>query len=320
MSANRAVTSDVGAPKPRPTLLWGIDLGGTKIEGVVVSADTPTLPVAKVRIPTESDGGYDHILHRVMKVVEELKIQVGASPVSLGLSHPGSIDPHTRRLRNSNTVCMNGLPLAEDLATLSGCAVHAENDANCFTLAESCWGAATEAPIVFGVILGTGCGGGIVVGGRVLKGLQGLGGEWGHNPLFDDGPTCYCGKRGCVEQFISGPALERFYSEETGVNQALDDIYASALAGTDSAATKTIDRLIQCFGKALGTVTNIVDPHTVVIGGGVSNILDLYTRSQAELGKWIFHENPRTAIVQNKLGDSAGVYGAALVSFNAKPL
>src|ERR1035438_2229280 len=220
--------------------LFGIDLGGTKIEGAVVDPAKPGLAECRLRVPTGGARGYDHVVSQVVKLVGLLERESGVKrPACIGIGTPGAIDPPTGVLKNSNTTCLNGRRLREDLAP------------------------------------GTGCGGGVVVDGRVLDGLHGIAGEWGHNPIRGERTPCYCGRRGCVETAISGPALERFYRERTGRRLSLPEIAARA-AGGERAAAATLRRLGAKFGEAIAAVINILDPDAVVIGGGVGNLDLLY--------------------------------------------
>ena len=200
--------------------LWGIDLGGTKIEGVVLESRSNPRPLARLRIPTEAHLGYEHICGQVKKMVDMLRAETGLEPHHVGIGHPGTLDRIIGAMKNANTTCLNGMPFDRDLEKLLGVPVRLANDANCFAVAEALLGGAPEAlpgaEVVFGVILGTGVGGGWVVHDKVINGRQGLGGEWGHNFLDESGGPCYCGKTGCVETVISGPALERFYAQTTG--------------------------------------------------------------------------------------------------------
>ncbi len=296
--------------------IWGLDLGGTKIEGVILeSRENPRL-LKRLRIPTEADRGYEHILGQIEKLVNTLAAETGLRPTSLGIGHPGTLDPQTNTVKNANTTALNGRPFRDDLQKLLGFPVKLANDANCFAVAETLMGAAHEiapgAEVVFGVIMGTGVGGGVVVRGKVINGRQGIGGEWGHNPLDDSGGLCYCGQTGCVETVISGPALEKYYAKISGNALKLQDIVARSEAG-ETAAVQTMDRLVQYFGKAIAAVINILDPDVIVIGGGVGNIDRLYTDGVAEVKKWIFNPRVDTIFVKPKLGDSAGVFGAALL-------
>jgi predicted NBD/HSP70 family sugar kinase len=228
------------------------------------------------------------------------------------------MDPITGTMKNANTTALNGMPFDRDLAAiLGGIPVKLSNDANCFAVAEAHMGAAKEAvsnaEVVFGIIMGTGVGGGVVVRGNVIQGRQGIGGEWGHNLLEENGTRCYCGKYGCVETVISGPALEKYYEKISGTHRSLKDIVALDTAATDPHATATMDRLVHYFGKAVAVVINIIDPDVIVIGGGVGNIDLIYTRGVDEVRKHVFNPRLDTIFLKPKLGDSAGVFGAALL-------
>ncbi|MCS6930332.1 MAG: ROK family protein [Saprospiraceae bacterium] len=296
---------------------WGIDLGGTKIEGVVIDGQQDPRILARYRIPTEAQLGYDHILDQVALLVEELRRMTGLKPSRIGVGHPGTLDPQTGLIKNANTTALIGKPFDKDLCQRLGVPVKLSNDANCFAVAEAYLGAVPEAmpqaEVVFGVIMGTGVGGGIVVHGQVIHGRQGIAGEWGHNFLDEEGGPCYCGKIGCVETLISGPALERFYYGKTGEKRRLSEIATRATTGTDPAATDTIDRLVHYFGKAIAVVINILDPDAIVLGGGVGNIERLYSDGVAEAGKHLFNPRIDTVFLKPKLGDSAGVFGAAFL-------
>ena len=298
----------------RDDQLWGIDLGGTKIEGVVVGAADPERVIARTRIPTESALGYDHIVGRIRLVVEQLEATSRTErPGVIGIGTPGAIDPAAGTLKNSNTTCLNGKPLARDLADALGTDARLANDANCFALAEATLGAARGRDVVVGLILGTGVGGGIVVHGRVLDGLHGIAGEWGHNPLCGESTPCYCGRAGCVETVISGPALERFYESRAGERLTLAAIVDRA--GHDTAAEATLRRLTDKFGEAIAAVINILDPNAIVIGGGVGNVTRLYDPLTREaIRRRLFNPELRTELLRPALGDSAGVFGAALLT------
>lgn len=297
--------------------LWGIDLGGTKIEGVVLDPSHPSHPHCRLRVPTEASRGYDHILSQIVRLVEQMEEAVGSRrPPKIGMGTPGATEPSTGLLKNSNTTCLNGRPLRADAARALGVEILTANDANCFALAEALLGAGRGYDPVLGLILGTGVGGGIVVGGRVLEGLHGIAGEWGHNPLPGETAPCYCGRRGCVETVIAGPALERFYESCGGRRLPLRDI--ASRAGEDPAAHAAMQRLIQKFGQALAAVLNILDPAAVVIGGGVGNISALYSdEARQAICAYLFNPELRTPLLRPALGDSAGVFGAALLTLHA---
>ena len=296
------------------TRLWGIDLGGTKIEGAVLDPDRPAEPIARVRVETESSRGYDHILRRIRSVVDELATATSLPyPTAIGVGTPGTTEPATGLLKNSNTVCLNGRPLAADLSVMLGAQCRLANDANCFALAEATLGAARGRDVVLGLIIGTGVGSGIVVHGRVLQGLHGIAGEWGHNPVCGETTPCYCGRAGCVETVISGPALERFYLARSGRSATLSEIARRAGADEHDAGA-TLGRLIEKFGEAIAAVINILDPAAIVIGGGVGNVDQLYGEvTRASIRRHLFNPELRTEILRPTLGDSAGVFGAALL-------
>ena len=294
--------------------LWGVDLGGTKIECIVINADTDEILVRE-RIPTEAFNGYQHILAQIKKLIDQLIDKTGIKPTAIGFSTPGTIDPGTQLMKNSNTVCMNDQPMHADLEKTLGIKVVMANDANCFALAEANMGIVKEkypeAKVVFGIIMGTGVGGGVVVNGQVIAGKHGIGGEWGHNVLEENGEECYCGKRGCNEKVFAGPALERHYASLSGESKSLKaivDLYRNG----DEHATATMKRLFQSFGKAIHYIINVLDPDVVVLGGGVSNIDEIYTEGVKELENYIFNRRKiETVFLKPKLGDSAGVFGAA---------
>jgi len=298
---------------------FGIDLGGTKIEGVVVSAGRPAHALCRLRVPTGAARGYRHVIAQIARLVRMLERGSGGRrPAWIGFGTPGTIDPATGILRNSNTACLNGRRLADDLSAALGVEARIANDANCFALAEAAFGAGRGLGVVFGVIMGTGCGGGVVVDGRVLGGLHGIAGEWGHNPIPGERTPCYCGRRGCVETVISGPALESHYRSLSGRRARLPEIVARAAAG-DGAARRTMRRLRDKFAVAIAAVIDILDPDAVVIGGGVGNIALLYGDPTREaVGRHVFNPVVRTAFLRPLLGDSAGVFGAAMLSASSR--
>jgi predicted NBD/HSP70 family sugar kinase len=301
--------------------LWGIDLGGTKTEGVILKSSHDPQVVRRLRIPTESSKGYHHIISRISKVVQMLTEESGITPQIIGIGTPGTLDPITQTLKNSNTVCLNGMPFKKDLEQALQLPVITANDANCFALAEARMGAVQDvlphAEVVFGVIMGTGVGGGIVVNGKVLNGRQGIGGEWGHNFLDASGGVCYCGKSGCVETVIAGPSLQKFYQSLGGQPLSLPEIVKNYYSGNDPYANDTIQRLLEQFGLAVSVVINILDPDVIVLGGGVGNIDLLYTEGIKEVKKHVFNNRMDTLFLKPKLGDSAGVFGAAMLTASA---
>lgn len=293
--------------------IWGIDLGGTKIEGVILPSLNDTKPILRSRIDTEGHKGYTHIVSQINRLVEQMKQDTGLTPTKIGIGTPGVLDPILQTMKNCNSTALNGQPLKKDLEATLGIPVELANDANCFALAETHWGIvkqkAPDAKMVFGIIMGTGVGGGIVYEGKIWGGKHGIAGEWGHNFLDNSGGPCYCGKTGCVETILSGPGLQRFYKQISGSEKTLKEIVAQA--DTDPFAQQTLDRLHDYFGKAVSSITNMLDPDVIIIGGGVGNISSLYTNGIESLRQYIFNNRLDIPVLQPLLGDSAGVFGAA---------
>jgi fructokinase len=294
--------------------LVGIDLGGTKIEGAVIDSDHPTKPLCRLRVPTEAEGGYEHVLDQIVKLDWMLREQAAVElPPSLGIGTPGTLDPSTRLLRGSNTQCLNGRPLRDDLEQRLELAVSIANDANCFALAEATLGVAAGYETVFGIIMGTGCGSGLVVNGRVLNGCHGIAGEWGQIVIDPDGPASKYGTKGTIEAFLAGPALEAWYADQTGTPRKLHEIVSRMRA--DEAAAATIERLLDYFARSVSIVIDVFDPHAIVIGGGVGNIDALYSGATRDLiSSRVFSPPWRAALLRPALGDSAGVFGAAMLA------
>ncbi|MBB4080815.1 putative NBD/HSP70 family sugar kinase [Lewinella aquimaris] len=294
---------------------FGIDLGGTKIEGVVL--DEQGNVVERRRIPTEREGGYDHILSRIARVVTEMETATGVIAESVGIGTPGTIDPPTGLMKNSNTVVLNDRPIGRDLERLIGKPLTLANDANCFAVAETLMGCVPEqvpdARVVFGVILGTGTGGGVVVNGKIIGGAQGIGGEWGHTFLDHSGGYCYCGRVGCTEQILAGPSLERYYLRMSGRSLSMREIVPRYRSGNDPAATRTLERFFHYFAKGIANIINVLDPDAIVLGGGLGNIDELYTHGVPQVVDHLFNPRMDTRFLRPKLGDSAGVFGAALL-------
>jgi predicted NBD/HSP70 family sugar kinase len=289
----------------------GVDLGGSKIEIAALDGAGNFLLRRRVASPSSS---YAAIVDAVVALIEDAERELG-SRCPVGIGTPGSISRVTGRLRNSNTVCLNGRPLAADLEARLGRAIRMANDANCFALSEAIDGAAAGARAVFGVILGTGVGGGIVVDGRVLDGANGIAGEWGHNPLplpqTDDLPlpACYCGRAGCIETYLSGPGLAADHFRHTG--ERLD---ARAIAaGADAACRATLARYCERLARSLATIVNVLDPEVIVLGGGLSNIDALYDEVPRRWTRYVFSDAVATRLVKNRHGDSSGVRGAAFL-------
>jgi fructokinase len=294
------------------TVRIGVDLGGTKTEAVVVQlgGDEPKV-IAKKRVATERERGYEHIVEATRALVVDVAKDAGLSALpDVGVGMPGSVSRRTgdELVKNSNTTVLNGKPFRADLARALAVNVRFANDANCFALAEATWGAARDARVAFGVIMGTGVGGGVVFDRKSWDGAQGIAGEWGHVVLDPvNGAACYCGKRGCVETYLSGPAIERAYRERTGKDARLPEI-ATADDGRELIAER-----VDVFGRALAMVIDVLDPDVVVLGGGVSNLEIFYEEGPKAVARWVFNDVLETRIVKHALGDSAGVLGAALL-------
>ncbi|NHZ86051.1 MAG: ROK family protein [Planctomycetia bacterium] len=289
----------------------GIDLGGTKIEGILLDKTGNILE--RKRIPTNRQNGYEYIIDKIANLISDLQV-ISKIETIVGICTPGTIAPHTGKIKNSNTVCLIGKPFKEDIESEIGCKINMDNDANCFAIAETKLGAAKNYNIVFGVIIGTGVGGGIVINGKVHHGRMSIAGEWGHHTLYPDGNLCYCGRRGCVETYISGPSLEKRWKELTGETQSLPYIIAGAEQlpkYKEKLYLKWKQELLRNFGIALANVIDILDPDIVVLGGGVSNIPFLYNEGIKSVYQNVFSDDVDTPILKNKLGDSAGVFGAA---------
>lgn len=297
------------------SLRIGIDLGGTKIEGIVLDGSRE---VARLRVPTPRDD-YEATLAAMVSVVSELEARA-RDKATVGVGIPGAISPSTGFVKNANSVWLIGRPLVDDLSSRLGRPVRIANDANCFAISEATDGAAAGAPVVFGVIIGTGTGGGIVVRGEPLIGANAIAGEWGHNPLpwadagDEPAPECYCGKRGCIETYLSGPGFAADYARRSGTSEAVPRIIDRAANG-EADAVQTLDRYLSRMARALAAVINTLDPDVIVVGGGLSNIDAIYERVPGLWGRWIFSaglgEVARTRLVCARHGDSSGVRGAA---------
>ncbi len=296
--------------KNAPELRFGLDLGGTKIEGAIL--DKKGRVTFRKRVDTNQEEGYETILKNLALLYDQMKKDAGGKYHTLGIGTPGAISLRTGKLKNSNTVCLNGRLSLKILERLFKRPLTIENDANCFAMAEALLGAGRGYQRVFGVIIGTGCGGGIVERGAMIKGLQGIAGEWGHMAIDPKGPACYCGSRGCVETFISGGGLEKLYRNQYKKALPLPEIVA-AFRMKDRRAMKFMGHFFRNFGRSMANLINVLDPDVVVLGGGVSNIVELYTAGVHEVKKQVFGDDFRTPIVKHQLGDSAGVIGAALL-------
>ena len=291
------------------TLRLGIDLGGTKIEGILI--DEQFQVIKRERVPTRREEGYQAILSRIVKLAKSIIKDVPDLESPIGICTPGTIESETGLLKNSNTVCLIGKPIQNDMERELGIPVVMENDANCFALAEATIGAAKKYNVVFGVILGTGCGGGITMLRNIHRGANRIAGEWGHHCLVPGGRECYCGNRGCTEAYISGTALEKEWFELSGERSRVTDIIES---GKYKNHPEWKENFLKNFGRGLANVIDILDPHAIVIGGGLSRIDFLYTEGKESVYKETFSKIVRTPILKNKLGDSAGVFGAAMLA------
>lgn len=291
----------------------GIDAGGTKIE--IIALDDNGQVCLRQRVPTPQ-GDYAATINSMVQLVHKAEQSLG-SPASVGVGMPGALSALNGRVKNANSVCLNGQPLKADLEAALQREVRLANDANCFALSEATDGAAAGAKIVFGVILGTGTGGGLVVNGRVLEGANAIAGEWGHNampwpePGEYPGPRCYCGRHGCIETFLSGPGFLQRHNEQTGQSLTGVEALVDAAVQGDAACAGSLLRYTQQLARALAHVINIVDPDVIVLGGGLSNISSLYEAVPALWSQWVFSDQVVTALRPAKFGDSSGVRGAA---------
>ncbi len=286
----------------------GIDLGGTKIEGILLDEKYNT--IQRKRIETRQENGYDSIVQSIISLINELRAKTDEK-TSVGICTPGVTGADSGLIKNSNTQCLIGMPLKKDLENVLGFEIVMENDANCFALAESVLGSAKGHDVVFGVIIGTGVGGGIVINGTLHKGRTNIAGEWGHHTLHPNGNECYCGKQGCVETYISGPALEKRWFEITGKKESLQSIVQDL---SDEKAKQWKKEFLENFGTSLANVIDILDPDVIVLGGGVSNIQFLYDQGKKAVYDKVFSDSIETPILKNSLGDSAGVFGACLLN------
>lgn len=290
----------------------GIDLGGTKIEGIAIADDGAERLRRRIVAPR---GDYANTLAALTGLVHDIEHELGVRG-TVGVGIPGTISPVTGLVKNANSTWLNGWPLAPDLERLLDRPVRFANDANCFALSEATDGSAAGAAVVFGVIIGTGTGGGVVIEGRVVTGANAIAGEWGHNPLpaargpESPGPACYCGRRGCIEMFLSGPGLARDYAESGGASVTAEEVAARSAAGealADAALARYEDRM----ARALASVINILDPDVIVLGGGLSNVDRLYVNVLRLWAPHIFSDRVTTRLVRAMHGDASGVRGAA---------
>lgn len=298
---------------PPSLIRIGIDLGGTKTEGIALGAAGEER--ARFRVPTPR-GDYDATVRTIANLVAQLERATGSAGATVGVGIPGTISPATGLVKNANSTWLIGKPFDRDLAAALERPVRIENDANCLAVSEAADGAGAGCGVVFAAILGTGCGAGIVVDGRPLGGRNAIGGEWGHNPLpwpTDDerpGPACYCGKSGCLETFVSGPAVAADHRRVTGADLTAESIAAQAERG-DAAARATLGRLVDRLGRGLAGIVNVLDPDVIVLGGGLSNLDFLYAALPPAIARWTFSDSVDTPVRRAAHGDSSGVRGAA---------
>jgi len=285
----------------------GIDLGGTKIECIVLENQKE---IFRDRILTESEKGSDHILNQIHQIYQKAILFIENQKHSLGICTPGSISPDTNLLRNSNTTCLNGLPFKKILEDKLDHPLSIENDANCFALAEAVMGAGQDHAFIFGVIMGTGCGGGFVHNKKLRVGPNLISGEWGHSILHTNGHTCYCQKQGCVETYISGGGLSKILNNH-GIHLSVEAFFKKE--EKNNIESRIYQNFMNDFAQAMGNIINSIDPDIIILGGGLSNVDSLYTDGINAINQYIFSETLKTPILRNQLGDSAGVFGAALL-------
>lgn len=300
----------------------GIDFGGTKIEGIVLRSNFENAEniddfiLYKERIDTQASMGYDHLIIRLSDFIGQIlqKVKIKPDNCTVGIGLPGSIIRRTGYVKNSNTTCLNNKPFWTDVQKELSMPIVFENDANCFTLAEAVWGAGKSYNVIFGVILGTGVGGGIVINKRILSGLQNIAGEWGHSLLIPDSRLCYCGKKGCIETYLSGPAFRKYELDVHELNLNSHEFSRNWDNGEyihNPSAKKAVDHYCKYFGMAISNVINILDPDAVILGGGMSNTSFIYTQGVEYVKEYVFNDELLTPIKKATLGDSAGVFGAA---------
>jgi len=285
----------------------GIDLGGTKIEGILL--DENFNEITRKRISTNQDQGYDSILKSISSLIQDLHTKSN-SDASIGICTPGIISKNTGLIKNSNTQCLIGKPLKNDLENILEQKISMENDANCFALAEATLGAGKNFDLVFGVIMGTGVGGGVIIRKKIHTGRANIAGEWGHHCVRPDGNSCYCGNNGCIETYISGPALERYWTKLTYKTEPLHEIVKKLDTETGKIWKEDF---LENFGLGLANVIDILDPDAIILGGGVSNIDFLYDEGKNVVYEKVFSDQIDTPILKNELGDSSGVFGACMI-------
>lgn len=296
--------------KKRKTFSLGIDLGGIKTEGVVLDRDLKVL--FRKRIPTQKEKGYEHLIKDIAFLYDEMVDLIDNKAHTFGIGTSGSISKKTGFIKNSNLAILNSTPFIQDLEKAINRKVAWQNDSNCFVLAEANFGAGKGKKRVFGAIMGSGIGGGMIFDGKLINGLQSLAGEWGHSIISSYGPQCHCGKIGCIETFISGPSVERKYKEMFEEEISMQEIVKRYRLG-DEKSRIIMSEFFLYFGKSVSNLIAILDPEIIILGGGLSNIDELYTIGLSKVKDFVFNDELTTPIVRNKCGDSAGVLGAALI-------
>ena len=295
--------------KTDPPYKIGIDLGGTKTE--IILLDPHDKVLHRQRTATPQAQGYQAIVNTVRRLcLETVRLLPQRADYTVGIGIPGMVDQATQRVHNANTTCMIGKPFQTDIENLIGKPVRVANDANCFTLAESLHGAAKGYAFVFGIIMGTGCGGGICINGVIRQGPHGIAGEWGHFSIDPQGARCYCGNRGCIETKISGSGVEAAFFKRYAKKRNMLEI-VQGYRNAEPQCRKAFERFLDDFGRCVGGLISVLDPDAVVLGGGLSNIDELYTLGTERMRRYAFHRDVKTPLLKNKFGDSAGVFGAA---------
>ncbi len=296
----------------------GIDFGGTKIEIIVLSPADETIFRERVQTPTRFNDNYGETIKKIKTLFNKaLNVLPERAEFTIGVGIPGTLDKSSGIVQNANTTWLANRHFCRDLEKTLGCKVFMENDANCFTLAEASGGAAKGYPMVFGIIMGTGCGGGLCINGTIHSGRHGIAGEWGHFAFDPQGEKCFCQNIGCIDTKLTGPGLSKSYKKLFSKTLTAEQIVDKARA-KDPKCLKVFDHFLEDFGRAVGGLISILDPDAVVLGGGLSNISELYTDGIEKIQKYAFHKNIQTPILKNKLGDSAGVFGAAWLPFHIK--
>lgn len=290
----------------------GIDLGGTKTEVVLLDPESQPQLRERVATPRRDTSEYEAILKNTVRMAEHALMQIPGRESTTGICIPGIIDAGTGRVINANITSLIGHAFQQDISRQLGRAVAMENDADCFTLAESLKGAGQGFGMVFGIILGTGVGGGLCFNGHIFRGRHGIAGEWGHMAVAPDGPPCFCGNNGCVETLISGTGMAAAYQSAHGRKMSAEAIVDGARKGNTD-CHGIFQNFLDAFGRCVGGIISLLDPDAIVLGGGLSNIDELYREGTAMARRYAFHPDPQTPLLKNKLGDSAGVYGAAWI-------